>query len=256
MDMANLTEILERFNANLDEVRGLMAFDQVILDFATNSLANLERDLKENDKLAGAAAKIQKTKVAIEQVSKHGSLAPKYAQMHNQCLVLLVSYFGSALKELYSYGIDALVNSDVESDALDETINLSLRDVSEIVRGKESSYGNIIAQKRSVEFHEIGSCIEELREVFGVSLADHQITNDIGFAQAARNAIVHRGGVVDKAMLRHLKKHMNRTLYPNILVDEAIKVDKTDLEIVMKAMQDFLVGLITELALKKGLNVA
>lgn len=92
-------QIIDNFKKNIASVESLANFDRVVLDFAISSIDSLQERLKEkfaNERLLATATLKQ-----LKNIRENDSMRPQYKEIFNQCVVLLVSYFGSAVSDIF-----------------------------------------------------------------------------------------------------------------------------------------------------------
>src|ERR1044071_6944873 len=93
--------VIAGFRKNVAAVEELLDFDRFILDFAIEGMRSAAAKLRDELKAHNAAKVVENRLGALETVRRHDSLRPKYQTIFNQCVVLLVSYFGSTLPEIF-----------------------------------------------------------------------------------------------------------------------------------------------------------
>lgn len=94
------------FSANALEVDRLLTFDSLIIDVAVDALKQIEAALEDRN-LHSVLPLVRNRATLLSNVAESESLRPQYAAMFNQCVVLLVSYFGAAAHTLFRQGVAA-----------------------------------------------------------------------------------------------------------------------------------------------------
>src|SRR5438045_1313089 len=92
-------QIRSGFAANVASVDALVNFDRFILDFAIERVERLHRRLE--PRYLNPDDNGEHTLMALTQVRANDALRPSYQQIFNQAVVLLVSYFGSTIADLF-----------------------------------------------------------------------------------------------------------------------------------------------------------
>ena len=88
--------ILDDFCKHVEDVNRLITFDELVMAYAINAVENLHVHLKKNYSLKeqiNGARELQ----MLRNIRDNDSLKPRYSLILNQAIVLLVSYFGSAV---------------------------------------------------------------------------------------------------------------------------------------------------------------
>src|SRR5690349_901952 len=93
--------VLQTFRANRDSVNELVNLDRQLVELFLSGLRELAADLRSKDNLHNASVRIENRVRALENTQRNDSLRRYYETMFNQCVVLLVSYFGSAVHDLF-----------------------------------------------------------------------------------------------------------------------------------------------------------
>src|SRR5689334_22417413 len=115
--MDQTKRIVESFEANVDDVRKLIHFDRDILAAAVTQLESLHTNLVKGG-FTNPALNAKNTLAMMTSVRDNDSLKGRYAVIYNQGVVLLVSYFGSAIEDLFKHGVSVLLERDEDDSKL------------------------------------------------------------------------------------------------------------------------------------------
>jgi hypothetical protein len=145
-----------QFDRNLDSVRELANFDSLILQFATGTLSTLETQL------TGQAAmvlvqKVINAKTALESINSSGSLSVHYRSMYNQCLVLLVSYFSSDIKELLSTFLKFAIELDTFENIKKTELKLTVSEFQKMSATDKSLMIGLLFSSQNASFQDMKS---------------------------------------------------------------------------------------------------
>src|SRR4051812_10208283 len=91
----------EAFGYNVNSVRTLMEFDDILIRFTTNAVRDLHKRLREDHGINNPKFTAEGILKQLENIRNNNSLSPSYEKIYNSCLVLLVSSFGSSVSELF-----------------------------------------------------------------------------------------------------------------------------------------------------------
>jgi hypothetical protein len=162
--------------------------------------------------------------------------------MYNQCVVLMVSYFASATRDLF---IDHIADAVAAGNAkvLEEELRLTVEEYTSLDTDPARFVGAALADKKDMSFQDMQSIERGFRRYFDFSPPKDAVTNDIILAQACRNAIVHAGGTADDRLIRQLRSAAPRGIKPVITANEQIQFSPEEIDAVQSAMMEYLLRL-------------
>jgi hypothetical protein len=149
-------KIVENFNSNVDAVISLSEFDNVIMQFAIDGLGKVV-DSQKKIKNVHPNLIPENTLTALNSIRENGSFRPKYQEMFNQCVILLVSYFSSSLSELFISNIKDFLPYLENQKMLGEKLDVSLKDIQEIGFDLTDYIGDILKRKKDISFQDMKS---------------------------------------------------------------------------------------------------
>lgn len=150
--------------------------------------------------------------------------------MLNQCNVLLVSYFSSAVGDIFKAGVIDAVRNGSRPAILKEEIKIGLHTVREIGPELIDRSGELLTEHREISFQNMQNVPKIFREYFGYNRPQDEVVNDLILSHACRHVIVHCGGVADRKMVGQLTRATPRSLKPQVHVGQIVQF--TDREIV------------------------
>ena len=217
--MTRLQEIEERFDLHLRTVEELISFDRIILDVCINHIDNLNERLKTGPfKITNPTYLAEGTLKAIKNVRNNDSLRPHYLSMFNSCLVLQVSYFTSAIDDIFKHTCYCLNFAQDRQDLDTE----------------------VLKSKNDINFQNMLSTIKTYKKYLDIDIEKTSICNTIILAQSSRHAIVHSLGRADKKFILQTTSATPRDIKHTFTLDEKIQFSSTELEFVKMAMQQFI----------------
>lgn len=250
--MSNLTQRLrsigDTFQTNTASVRSLMQFDEVVLQFAIRQLENLQERLTRVHQIDNARLDVSQALEVLRKIRINDSLSIQYKQVLNQCNVLLVSYFSSAISDVFKASIAEAVRDGGDETLLKQEIKISLREVREIGSELLERSGELLAAHRDFSFQDMQSISKAFREYFSISIPQDEMVNDLICSQACRHAIVHCGAIVDRKMVGQLRNAHPRTLKPKISEGDRIQLSESEIGLVGDRMKMFFDSLTGQLA--------
>lgn len=215
--------IIDGFKSHIDTVKSLMSFDNILIDFCITQIENLNEKIKNNKEIQITNVYFlpEATLKQLRLIKQHDSFKIQYESIYNQCLVLVVSYFTSTVKDLFR---DALqYYSDKKRDCL-KTINAELKFTFEELESYgfdlSKSVGELIIKKKNLSFQDMQSICREFQTYFNVKIEKNDIVDNIILAQASRHAIVHSLSIADEKFMNQISQSQTRTLKRNISLND------------------------------------
>ena len=176
----------------------------------------------------------------LENIKSNESLRPYYAAMYNQCLVLLVSYFAAAVRELYVDALAAAFDQGTVSALLETEVRITARELRESPAASSYLVAQSFADSKDVSFQDMQSIDRAFRRFFPGVPERGQMVNDIVAGQALRHAIVHSGGVVDRKVVQQLRGAVPRTIRPVVVEGESVSFQRAEVRAVAKKMLKYI----------------
>jgi len=214
--MESVSRIEEVFCKNLDTVIELLNFDRIILDTCTHHIESL------NEKLKAAPFEIgnklylaDHTLKTIKNVRTNDSLRPKYKHIFNSCLVLQVSYFTSALEEMFHVKIN----------------NIEMENIPPELKKHRPNFQNLFSAKKTFKNYLLID-IE--------SLISKALFNDILVAVNSRHNIVHALGVIDEKFIKQTQNATPRKLKEKCKIDQKLEFSAEEIIQVKETFEKFI----------------
>ena len=190
----SLSDVLATFGGNLESVRQLMQFDRAVLDIVVALLEKLE----DRTKRAWAAAigeeeaqqlnprlEVGKTISVVKNIRDHEGLRRRYEAMINQSLVLLVSYFGSAVRDLFRVAVRRSFREGTNEKLMRAAIKTRVADI----RGMDDPADFVadwFTESSELSFQDMKSIGRALGNYFGIDISRGKRENNIILGQACR----------------------------------------------------------------------
>jgi hypothetical protein len=168
-----------------------------------------------------------------------GSMAAQYQAMFNQCVVLLVSYFDSALHTLFRQGVATALAAGAEVPAAEENLKISWRTVSEAEGDREFLFADLLISQHDISFQDMKSIGRAFKEQLKIEIPRIPETNNVILGQAARHALVHAGGIVDPIMVRQVENAKPRTLMTKVIPESVIRFSPEEVRTLSTSMSAY-----------------
>lgn len=225
----------QSFSANALEVDRLLTFDRLIIDVAVDGLKQIEAALEERS-LHSVLPVVRNRAAMLSNVVESESLRPQYAAMFNQCVVLLVSYFGAATHTLFRQAVATALATGVMVPAATEELKVSWRAVAQAEGDREAMFADLLIAQHDISFQDMQSIRRAFEKHLGVVLERSSGLNDIIMGQAGRHVIVHAGGVIDNKLIRQIAGAHPRVLMPQLKIGEPIRFQPSDVRLLTTSM--------------------
>jgi hypothetical protein len=234
---------LMEFSKHRVTVRKLVNFDRDILDFVINSL----RDHVAGMKAAGVNNPNQtgeKLLRMLEPIRNNDALRPRYETVFNQALVLLVSYFASAVHTLFREAIrEQVAGGNHDTMLAKERLSFTVAELCEPGFELPDAIPNALIQANDISWQDMQSIHRAFKKYFGIDMLRDGQVNDIISAQACRHSIVHAASVVNERTIKQLSNANPRTLKQYIKLGERVQFSTDEVECAGAAMENYLVKL-------------
>lgn len=241
-----------RFKEHANSVEKLMSFDRDVLDFAILSLEEMRDRLVNHHQLGNPHLTAENTLQLLRGIRKNDSLRPRYQTIFNQALVLLVSYFGSSINDLFRLGVSEALDRGTDSGLLKEQVKVSFRELRDANFQLRDMAADLLIQTKDISFQDMQSVSRAFKEYVGISIEKTASVNEIILGQACRHAIVHSGGVADDRLLRQISGAHPRTIKPKIKLGENIQFSVEEVSQVANEMMAYLQGIEGQLSRLSG----
>jgi hypothetical protein len=236
------TALIE-FGKHRAAVRKLVNFDRDILDFVVESLREHVAGMK-----AGGVSNPNQTGEkllrVLEPIRKNDALRSRYETVFNQALVLLVSYFASAVHTLFREAIrERVAGNGRDTTLAKERLSFTVAELCE--PGFELPYAipNALIQANDISWQDMQSIHRAFRKYFEIDMLRDGRVNDIVAAQACRHAIVHAAGIVNERTIKQLANANPRTLKQHLKLGEQVQFSTDEIERAAAVMEEYLTEL-------------
>jgi hypothetical protein len=251
-----LSSAVTSFQTNAASVRKLLEFDQLVLEVALRQLRSLEKStvsqwtrvLKRlgempedsDDPKLSPVLSVKTTIGVMERMHENQSLKPHYEVMINQGIVLLVSYFGSAVRDLSRAGVVQALSQGTHKDILQFKLSASAEELRDLDRPVIEFIADHIVESSDLSFQDMKSIGRIWKDYFGFDHARDSILNDIIAAQACRHAIVHSGLIADNRLIGQLKNATPRSIKPDLALGDRIQFTREEVGRAEAAMTTYI----------------
>ncbi|MCE5341502.1 MAG: hypothetical protein LLF92_10335 [Planctomycetaceae bacterium] len=236
----NIKIVSKSFDDNIESVFDLMKFDELVQGIGLKSLQTAKDALEKFSPNSPKLQTINNQYKILKDIRQHDSLAIHYQKMFNQCIVLLVSYFASAVEDLFiislshklknfSQAIKSKDKDDIKitiGELIDLNFDLSPKKVAEL-----------LVKRKEINFQDMKSIFREFNNYFDFEIPKDLNTNNIILAQHCRHVLVHSAGIMNKKALDQIKDADPRSIKTNLREDDEINFTEDEIKIVANSMK-------------------
>lgn len=237
--------ILDNFSKHADDVNRLITFDEHVMAYVINAVDSLHEQLKKNygsKEQTNGARELQ----MLRNIRDNDSLKPRYSLILNQAIVLLVSYFGSAVEDIFSEAVIKTLRNNSSSKLIEEEMKLTVAELLELIENPiDSSIATLFIDKRDLSFQDMQAISREFKKYIGVEITKNKTVNNIILAQACRHVIVHAGGQITARLIRQVSGAKPRDIKQEIKDGEIVQFSHQEVQEIAKSMKDYLSKLVT-----------
>jgi hypothetical protein len=239
--------IVNTFKNHIQSVEKLMTFDDDVLSIAISNIEALEAKLKNHHKFDNPHISAQTTLTQLRGFRTNKSLQPRYETIFNQALVLLVSYFGSSVSDLFKLGISKTLAKDTESPLNKEQIKITFRELQENDFQLREIAPELLIQAKDISFQDMQSINRAFKDHLGITIERTDTVNDIILAQNCRHIIVHTGAHIDARLIKQLTNANPRSLKKNLTIGDKVQFTIEDVNIAANAMLKYIENISKEI---------
>lgn len=236
--------ISQRYKKNVDSVYSLMEFDEIVQTFCISALQRANTFLEKHDLNKHPSCSIQKELQQMQKIRSHGSLKPHYQTMLNQCVVLLSSYFASAVESLFTTAIPIKLDRGGTEKLNDAELRLKIGDLQLLNFNLSPAIGELIASQKDISFQDMQSIARAFTDYLEFDPKKTKHVNNIILALACRHAIVHSGGVTSTKTINQISNATPREIKNDLSPNQKILFTIDEVKIIGESMTSYLDNLI------------
>lgn len=239
-----LNSVALAFENNSADVERLINFDRQVLDLVIMHLESLHNDLKAthaSDQRNGG-----RVLAVVKSIRSNESLRSRYEVIYGQAVVLLVSYFASALGDIFRVAVNARLERGDNDALLDEEMKLTFREMRDRDWTLKGTGADFLIAKKDYTFQDMQSVSRAFSTYLSISPPKDGVTNDIILGQAARHVIVHSGAVATERMLRQVSGANPRVLKPDVKLGDRMNFRPDEVRHLTEQMKCYISRTISE----------
>lgn len=230
---------IQQFRANMRSAYELMKFDRFVLEIAIGQLRRMA-ERQDTAGITNASHRPERIIRNLENIRNNDSLKPHYERMVNQCLVLVVAYFSSAVRQIFLQAAERGFRDRVGEGLLKQDFELTVGQLRDAHDDLAAFVAAALADRKEISFQDMQSIRNAFRKFFSVELDRDERMNNVIAALACRHLLVHTDGNVTDRLLNQLATVRPRALKPELVLGERLQFTQPELKAVGKDMLAFL----------------
>lgn len=240
-------QIKDNFKKNVESVRKLVNFDDIVQMLCLKALKRAEKGLKKFGAEKHPHFSIENVIKSITNIRDNESVRPYYEVMFNQCVVLLVSYFASAVEDIFQISLTHKIRNGQLAKLVNEEIKISLSELEQIDFDVLDNIGQIIVMRKDISFQDMQSIARAFNNYLDFEPPKDKDVNNIILSQACRHSIVHSGGVINDKIARQISNAKPRDIKKELKANKQVKFDPGEIKIISKSMICYIDKLVSAL---------
>ena len=233
-----LQEVRQAFAERVKGVNDLVSFDDLVLDHLIDSLGDIQQQLEDLN-IHSKSGIIANRIAQVRNIRNAQSLRPYYETIHNQGIVLLVSYFDATMGDVFRVAIATALREGLEVPVRTRSVDLSWASLTKPDAPIERLIADRIVKKDGISFQDMKSISRAFSDSLRVTIEKGEDVNDIILGQAARHVLVHAGGEIDDRFLNQVADAHPRRLKTALPRDGALRFDPAEVNALGTAMSAF-----------------
>ena len=239
----NLSDVLYVFEQNVRSVTGLINFDTEVRDIAVQGVESLHNFLRNDKGFTNPKWNGENTLKMLRGIRQSPVLKERYSTIYNQAVVLLVSYFGSVIGDVFR-GAAARGVKRQDPRLLEIELKIRVGELMTLAVAPEEQIGDLLIHKEGISFQDMQSTHRSFKQFFGVEMQTDEAVRDIIVGQACRHAIVHDASVANARVMNQIRNASPRTLKRDLSLNEKIQFSIDEIDFLAAQMRAYMSTLV------------
>ena len=230
-----------------------MNFDSIVLEFCIRNIEALNDRIKNNAeiKITAPSLTADTTLSALKEIYDHESIKAQYKTIYNQCLVLLVSYFSSSVKELFKKTIQYLIDEDIPFlGNIKGDIKLNFNELENSRFDLRNCIVDFLIDKKNISFQDMKSIARAFKDYFNIFIDQTADVDNIILGLASRHTIVHNLSQSNQKFMTQIGFAKKRHLKTDIKLFDPIEFIPEEIQLINDSMIKYLKKMKTQINTK------
>ncbi len=225
----------QNLSENIRKVDRLSRFDADVLEFAIAPVRKA-RDALKKFGIEHPNYDVDKDIAHLEHIRENESMRAYYEIMRNHCVVLLVSYFSSAIEDIFRECLVHRIKTGSLGNSRRKKIEVSLERLCDRDFDIVESAAELLVEKNNISFQDMASIARTFSEYFDYDPPKTQDVNNIIAAQAFRHSIVHSGAKLTPKSDRQLAHAEPRSIQTDAKRGGSIQFTEREIKTISESM--------------------
>jgi hypothetical protein len=235
----SLDGVRAAFSEQTTGVLELLDFDNLVVDHLVGGLDGIVEELERKNQ--HSVALIVRNRLALlRNIRSAQSLRRTYETIHNQCVVLLVSYFDATMGDLFKVAVACALRNGRDVPAQERSVELSWKNLSKPEVPLAGLIADRIVAEDDISFQDMQSIRRAFSKNLKIDLGRDANANDIILGQAARHIMAHAGGKIDDRFINQVSGASPRRLKVTLVRGIAIQFDPNEIRVLSSSMTAFI----------------
>jgi hypothetical protein len=222
----------ETFSKNVEAVHKLMEFDDALIQFCILRFSDLALRLEKSGIANNLTLGTNRMLDQLKTIRQNQSLRSQYIEIFNQSLVLLVSYFGSSIRDLFKVTFIFALDSGKLGRLGEQDIKISLADLHIAGDDLSGKLADVFIIQKDISFQDMQSIGRAFNQYLGFKPQRDSHVNNI-----IRHAIVHNGSKSDAKLLKQIADAKPRDLKQTFSLDKKIQFEPSEIKLIGESMK-------------------
>ncbi|MBI5891156.1 MAG: hypothetical protein HZB47_10835 [Nitrosomonadales bacterium] len=221
-----------------------MAFDREVMQIAVATVEELHNRLVKQQRIDNEQLNGARALHILRSIRDNETLKPRFSLILNQAIVLLVSYFGSTVEDIFRYALSASLRGNSSSCLIKEELKVTIAELLDAMGNSEGGVASLFMEKKDLSFQDMQAIQRAFRDFIGVEMGKDSTVNNIILAQACRHVIVHAGGEVTPKLLRQISSAVPRDIKNEMAGYSIVQFSQQEIQAVAQSMLRYLITLV------------
>ncbi len=245
-----LSAVTEQFGDSVESVDRLMNLHDDVAQFCVTTLEKVVKfHTAQGFQEDHPACNVSQMLGQMKRIQTNESLKPRYQAMLNQCVVLLVSYFTSAIQDIFGIILKDKIISGEKIAKLEgkESIRFGVDELRNLHDSEFEGIGELVVAKKQINFQDMKSIVDVFRNYFGIQLKEDANVHNIIIAHACRHVFVHAGDVASEKTIKQVARAKQRDVKKTLTEGDHIQFEDEEITKIADSMKAYIQGLTDKL---------
>jgi hypothetical protein len=240
--------IQDTFTQNIDSVSRLMEFDEMVQMLAIQALERAYALQQKQGVVDAHPSSVKKELDQMKKIRSNESLKPYYQAMLSQCVVMLTSYFTSAVESIFTTAIPLKLESTHPKQLTEGKLKIKFSALQLLQSDFSGTVGELITAQEGMSFQDTKSIKRAFKDYLNCPIEKNECVNNIILALACRHALIHAGGVVNNKTISQVTDATPRQIKPELSKGQPLTFTIDEVKLIAKSMTKYISTIISSVS--------